>query len=175
MTHSVSRLARLLAYFSASSSEARPAALADVFRLLFMGDCIAYRQWQRSISGATYVKALDGPIPEEGRECIAGLVESGQATLQSVDDGKGAFEALVVLAPPDLDDFSTAERQVIDEFAARGRRGDFPGDQELGRQFIGWRAAPLGARVSYETVLVYTRPLTSVEEEWVEGLAVVGR
>ena len=165
MTHSVSRLARLLAYFSASSSEARPAALADVFRLLFMGDCIAYRQWQRSISGATYVKALAGPIPEEGREYIAGLV----------DDGKGAFEALVVLAPPDLDDFSTAERQVIDEFAARGRRRDFPDDQELGRQFIGWRAAPLGARVSYETVLVYTRPLTSVEEEWVEGLAVVGR
>lgn len=135
-------------------------------KLLFFSDFIAYEELGESITGAEYMALEFGPGPRHLLPIREEMVLDGDITIEHV----GLQQRVIAQRTPDKEQFSPAERKIVDRVIAVLEFQDAEWVSELSHKFLGWKAAwaetlvtGKRAMIPYETVHVSNRPLTEVE------------
>jgi hypothetical protein len=123
-------------------------------KILFYSDFIAYRDTGKSITGASYMRLDQGPVPKALIPVREKLLKASEAVVEErhLPSGKTQHR-LVALREPDISCFSAAQiaitEQVIDmlEGVNAQRTSDMTHDQI-------WEMAAYREEIPYETVFV---------------------
>lgn len=121
-----------------------------LYKLLYFSDFDCYEKYEQPLSGETYIRKTEGPVPSHFRKSIEELVGDGKIEECPKDQ-------YFSLAEPDLSLLSLNEIQVIDDVIShfkqsRHSHGDIP-----------WRLANDGEPLNYEAVF-YREPQYSVRD-----------
>lgn len=160
------RMEELILYLAEKSQSDEHFGKTKLNKLLFFCDFLAFRAWQRSITGDAYVKREFGPCPKGIIAALEALMGRGDCAPQVRERYGLRQDRIVALRPPNLGAFSAQEIGLIDEVLQA--LGDQNATQvsDLSHTFIGWKVADMGEEIPYEMLWVEgPRPLTPAETE----------
>jgi len=175
IVYDAQKFAELMLYVAQRSSQDAAFGRTKLNKILFYADFIAYGRRGRPITGATYQKMAQGPVPSESQAVREELKASGAAVEQPFTRGLHQGYRLVPLRDPDLDCFIASDIAVVDEVIEMLRDHDGSAVSELSHQFAGWRLAAMGEEIPYFTVCIPDEPLPLSPEEMEFGQQVAAR
>lgn len=137
---------------------------------MFFCDFMFYARFRRPITGATYRKEKNGPLPVHAfHPALERLVQTGRAAekrtrLAGYDHER---KALVALEPADLAVFSQEEQELAHMVVKRLWHLNGIGASDLSHEFIGWKLARPGEDIPYDTAFLdeVAAPLTPADIE----------
>ena len=144
-------------------------------KILFYSDFAAFGEWGRPLTGLEYCKYTHGPVAPQVDELVADLCRKGKATLE---ERLIADFAEIRVSP--TREFRGAgltanERSLADRYIDQFWNQPAGVVSDLSHDFIGWRAAAMGERIPYETMLLDFSPVTPEEDRWMLQILADGR
>lgn len=135
-------------------------------KILFYCDWVAYRRRGRPITGANYRKLPAGPVPRELLKARDALIDSGRVRLVARPVMTYVQHRLIPTSSVDpLEYFEQDELAIIDEVIDTLAPMTAAQVSELSHREIGWKAAPLGDDIPYETALL-SPDAPDDEDDW---------
>jgi hypothetical protein len=140
------KLSELVLYVAARSEHVRHFGLTKLHKILFFSDFRCYRDSQKTITGATYVKAKYGPVAKELDGIIDELQERGEALVvrRVLPVSRYEQKRLVPLRRPELGQFSGFEIAVVETVMDELRDLTAEDVSKLSHEFVGWKLAEMG-------------------------------
>ena len=121
-------------------------------KLLAFTDFYAIGQTGRSVTGVTYLKRPQGPVPQTFYEALDILSETGRARVDAVEVAGGHTQERVIALDDSSDVLSELDRYFADEMMQALRRYNAAQLSDLAhRQFVGWRLVDMGEAIPYKT------------------------
>jgi putative zinc finger/helix-turn-helix YgiT family protein len=144
---SLERLGKMMVYFAHRSNG--PLFKVKLMKLLFYSDFLHFARHRTSISGFPYARLNMGPVPDRFQQILAWLEGVGYGRLDDVPTGLGMGEALIPLAPADLQSFSDEEAE--DMNAVWEMLSDKSGAElkDISHREPAWLNTPHKERISY--------------------------
>jgi len=140
-------------------------------KVLYYSDFLAYAEFGRPITGATYQRLQNGPAPRQLLPIRDQLVETGDAVLVSVPAPKGPQDRLYARRSPDLSLFTATEISLVDAVMERLRYYDASHVSALSHREIGWRLTAPGETIPYSTVFISSDELPDEAFTWAQAVA----
>jgi len=157
-------LSELILYLAQRSESDPGFGKVKLAKLLAFTDFHAFAESGSSVTGVTYVKLREGPVPQDFYPVLEGLCEANRARIDRVEVPGGYTQERVIA----LDDPSPAlgdlHRYFADEMLRGLRRYNAAQLSDLAhRQFVGWRMVEMGEAIPYKTH--YISPLAPTANE----------
>lgn len=123
-------------------------------KILFFSDFFAYGKYGRSITGESYKKVANGPIPQHFYEIRDKLIESGDAVIQLKQTLVGTQHRLIPLREPDLTVFTPEDIAISDYVIGKLRTRNAQSVSGLSHKFYGWQITKTDEVIPYETIFL---------------------
>lgn len=123
-------------------------------KLLWLTDMLAYGRLGESVTGATYIRKLAGPVASEFLPQITNLQKEKAAAPQRVVRDGREIERWVALKPADVQKFSAREIQIAEEAVALFAKIDSPLISKWTHGLRGWRNSRMDEEIPYESILL---------------------
>lgn len=155
------KFAEMVLYVADKLRGERRGGATKLNKALYFADFAHVRKTGAPISGAEYQKLDHGPAPRRLRPVREQLLESGDATMASVEVFGYRQDVLVPERAADLSVFSAAEIATIDEVL-----NDLDGltarqVSDLSHEEPGWRMAEPGGTIPYHRAFVAKRQVST--------------
>ena len=158
------KLKELMLYVAWRFRDVERFGLTKLYKILFFADFAAFRDHEKKITEAVYVKAPRGPMPDGAAAVIRELVDAGDAEVRVLAPGSYEEQRLTPLRDLDVSLFTPEELRRVDELCDRFHDASALDLSDLSHEFVGWNAAPMGGRIREESVFV-SFPSPSPEDE----------
>lgn len=153
------RLRELIIYISQRSMFDPRFGVTKLNKLLWWTDTTAFGRRGRPVSGATYIRLPQGPVPDGIDELREQMRVDGDIAVSEVMHYGHRQHRPVALRSATLSAFTGEEIAIVDEIinAHQGRNARAVSNRSHGRM---WEALPMGSRMPYESVFVSDRKAT---------------
>ncbi|MHB1006596.1 MAG: Panacea domain-containing protein [Chloroflexota bacterium] len=156
----------LVLYVSKKTADDPRAGATKLNKILFFSDVLAYGQHGQPVSGATYVKLDNGPVPKQLLRTKAELVSAKEACEVNQQYFNRMQKRLIPMREPDLSVFSPAEIALVDQVIELFQSCNASDVSEISHAWsVGWQVARDSAEIPYETVLLSVPSLTQADIE----------
>lgn len=120
-------------------------------KILYFVDFLAFRRRGHPITGATYMRLSEGPVPREILKALDVLQGEGAIAVHPREFFQYVQKRAYALIAPNPNAFQPAERAIIDE-VLEALRGKSASDvSAISHQELGWQLARDGETIAYET------------------------
>lgn len=146
------KLANLIIYIAAKCQMDDAFGATKLNKILFTADFVAHGAWGRSISGATYRKLKNGPVPHELPIVRNRLERESKIVIQERSYFGRTQKRIIPMITPDLSIFTAEEIQLVDQVIAA--TGPLNGTQlsEWSHTLRPWLSARDGETIPYVAV-----------------------
>jgi hypothetical protein len=145
----------LVLYISAKSQNDPKFGRTKLNKILFYSDFMAFRMYNRPITGVEYRALENGPVPKRMIPILDQLKESGALVEHETRYFERQQIRQLALRPADLSVFSATEIALVDQVIDDLREHNATEVSELSHKFPGWKAAIAGEEsIPYE--MAYT-------------------
>ncbi len=163
----------LLLYIARRSEDDRKFGATKLNKLMFYSDFYAYQLTGKSITGHTYKKLPNGPVPKAMVPILKKLKLSGAIREEQRQHFARVQNRVVALREPDVTLFSATEISLVDSVMSELKDSNATDVSDGSHQFIGWKAAALGEDIPYQTALISGEPeATEADIAFAESLKV---
>lgn len=147
------RMRQLILYIAGRSQYDRHFGVTKLNKILWWSDTWAFGQTGQPISGATYLRLPQGPVPDGIDDLRDEMQRVGQIAIYEEQEFGFTRKKVVALRPADLTMFSGAEIALIDAVIDEHRTHNAKGvsNRSHGRM---WEAVPPLAQMPYESVFI---------------------
>lgn len=165
--------------FFAEQTKADSLGVTKLNKLLYYADFLHYRRFGRSITGDKYTRMQYGPVPSTGFNIIGvasgklvgdrPTVLEGKVRIRQTTYGGKKMTKIEGLSAPDLDVFSTSEREILEMVAKICRDLKLTGtrlSESTHMPDTPWSKTEENQVVSYDLIL--DEGATSLPKEYVE-------
>jgi len=162
----------VLLYISEKCSALPAFGATKLNKMLFYSDALAYALLGAPITGFDYQKLQNGPVPVNILRVKDEMVQSGDLSIKVVPlpSGKSQHRA-VAMRPPNLEEFSSEEIQIIDRVISTFQHSTADSVSEFSHQEVGWKAARLKETIPYGTILISDKPLADADIKRIQQFA----
>jgi len=127
-------------------------------KLLWITDMVSYGTLGASMTGATYIRKIRGPVASEFLpQAVVLEREKALAFQKVVRDGR-TIERAVALKPADILKFSQQEVQIADQALALFGKVESPTISEWSHGLRGWRHSRIDEEIPYESIFLEDDP-----------------
>lgn len=147
------RMRQLILYIAGRSQYDRHFGVTKLNKILWFSDTWAFGQTGRPISGATYLRLPQGPVPDGIDELREEMQRVGQIAIYEQQEFGRTRKKVVALKRADLSQFSGAEIAMLDAVMDEHRTHNAKGvsNRSHGRM---WEAVRPLHRMPYESVFI---------------------
>lgn len=163
-------LAELILYIAQQFRGDEPFGKTKLNKILFYSDFIRYGQTGDPITNQKYQRETWGPVNRGVPPVLEKLIEAGDLEISRETYLGQPQKRPVALRDPNLELFSGAQIELVDEVIEALRDVTATDVSALSHRFPGWRATPAGEIIPYETVFVSERELTEEEKSYAAEL-----
>jgi hypothetical protein len=158
------KLGELILYISQKSAFDEYFGATKLNKVLYFSDFIAYRNWDKPITGAEYFHLPQGPAPRRLVPVRSKLIAEEALIIQPVVLVQGWTQHRPVnLREPDLEIFSAREIALVDQVIDKLRGVTATGVSNLSHLELGWKLTRPGETIEYGTVFLSDAPLSNNE------------
>jgi hypothetical protein len=148
------RLKELMLYVAEKLADDAQFGSIKLNKVLFYSDFLAYGQFGRPITGATYRRLARGPAPRVLPEIRAQLIEDREAVEAPGTRFGHQRSRLVPLRSADLSIFSALEIALVDTVIEDFRQKNAYQVSEYSHKEAAWQLAPTGEDIPYSAVFL---------------------
>lgn len=159
----VGKLASLILYIADKCQTDASFGATKLNKILFTVDFMAYGAWGESVSGATYMRLGNGPVPRELLAVRGQLIEEGRVCIQEREYYGRIQKRLVPLAEPDMSGFTEQEMRLVDQVTADFGRYNATQLSNWTHTLRPWLAAGDREEIPYYTVFTFMDAPASAE------------
>jgi uncharacterized phage-associated protein len=160
------RLQEMILYLATRSARDPKFGKVKLQELMYYADFAAYRKLGRSISGADYFHAPNGPVLEDLDPAVTHMAAEGSVAVRYERRPPAVTYAEVVEPRRALRDIlSQDERAIMDDVVRRYRSLSGSELSELVHKELGWRLTRNGEKIPYRTAWLSAKPLTDEQIE----------
>jgi hypothetical protein len=162
-----------LMLYAAEKSTADPAfGAVKLNKILFFSDFLSFGLTGEAITGATYKKQINGPVPNQLKPIARQIANDKDGVFVKRPRFNRIQIRLVPMRPANRHRFSAEELDLIDEVIndLSGRNAAEVSQLSHDRS-VAWQLAAIGEEIPYEAVFLSARPLTSIDIERGQQLA----
>jgi hypothetical protein len=146
------RLGELILYIAQRSTNDRWFGKVKLAKLLAFSDFYAFGRIGNPITGATYIKLPEGPVPERFYTTLGRLVDHGRAEIRPTRAPGDLIQERVIALDGPAPIFSDLELSFVKEMLSGLERYNAKELSDLAhRQFVGWQQAELRQPIPYAT------------------------
>lgn len=150
------KFAALILYIAHRCRNDKRFGTMKLCKILYYCDFEAYRRFSKPITGATYTKMGNGPVPLDVYKTRRMLIRDDKANVEPVAVGSYYEDRLI---PVDDhielgDDFSDDEREIIDETIDRLSPMNGTEASALSHGEFGWQAVEFDEPIPYAAALI---------------------
>ena len=161
------RFADLILYIASKCQNNEAFGATKLNKILFTADFLAYGAWGRPVSGATYRRLKNGPVPYELLIVRNQLEREGKIVIQDRNYFGRTQKRIVPLAAPDLSKFTAEEIQLVDQVIAAEWQMNGTQLSEWTHTLRPWLSARDGETIPYSTVFTLEDiPVSSEGLSW---------
>lgn len=135
-------------------------------KVLFWSDFECFAKTGRSITGLSYEKLPNGPVPENYDSVLNFMQREGELSLMPEQAGAYTQYRPVALVEPDLSLFSDTEREIIDRVISQHQTMTAGEASAYSHGTIGWQVARPRERIPIGTALIVEPPPDLTEEDY---------
>lgn len=166
------KLGELILYISQRSAFDEYFGATKLNKILYFSDFLAYRNWDKPITGAEYFHLPQGPAPRRLVPVRQKLIDDNHLRIQPVPLVAGRVQHRPVnLREPNLEVFTAREISLVDQVIGSLRGITATGVSELSHLEFGWKLTRQGETIDYGTVFLSDAPLTDAELSNVRRIA----
>jgi len=167
MTFHRDKFRELILYFAERSEDDPFFGAVKLNKQLFFTDFLAYAEFGSPVTGATYKRLPQGPVPHQLLPVQNELVQHGEAEV--VDRNHFGYKQKRTIArrPADLDLLDERERTHIEEVFELVRPFSATDVSNFSHTWLAWELAEPGQTIPYSAAFLSARPPT--EEEFERG------
>lgn len=157
----------LVVYIAKHSEDDPTFGSIKLNKVLYYADFAAYRNLGHPITGASYRKLREGPVPNEFLAARADLVETGDASIEERPYFTGVQKRLAIRKErnPDYELFTPPERDLIDAIIAYFHGKTARETSDFSHREPGWILAEDFEDIPYPTAWLSSEPLDQDAEE----------
>lgn len=156
----------LILYIAAKSGDDPRFGAVKLNKILYFSDFIAFRKLGHSITGATYRKLNEGPVPREMLSTRTLMLDTNEVTIEYRQYFNGVQQRIVPLREPNTDIFAQAELDIVNEAITELWSMNARQTSDYSHMEIGWKAARTGEDIPYETAWLSPDPIPQEAEEY---------
>lgn len=147
------RLREMILYISACSAYDRAFGVTKLNKLLWWSDTSAFGIRRRPITGATYIRLPQGPVPQGIDAIRDDMQRLGEIAISRVEHYGRVIHRVVPLRRHDLSLFTGEEIAIVDEIVLQNRVSNAT---SVSRRSHGrmWEALKQGQPMPYESVFI---------------------
>ncbi len=165
------KLRELVLYIALRSDGDAYFGVTKLNKLLFAIDVEALRQRGATITGQTYLKRENGPVPQDINAALHALQDAGALVVRDGNVGGYAQRRPFALKDPDLEVFHPAEIALVDRVLETYRSYAASYLSRLSHQTLGYRSVEMYEPIPLGFELISQRELTPSERAHARGLA----
>lgn len=165
------KFAELILYISDRHDADEHYGSVRLAKTLFYADFLFYRQTGRSITGATYVRKEQGPVPAELLGTRNRLQRERALVIEERRVHGSAQERPVARRRADLSAFTAEEIGVVDYVLGKLEGVAENAASELSERFMAWDFAEDGEEIPYQTAFLSKRQPTAEDHAFARELA----
>jgi hypothetical protein len=167
------KLGELILYISQKSAFDEYFGATKLNKILYFSDFIAYRNWDKPITGAEYFHLPQGPAPRRLVPVRRQLIREEALVIQKIQTVGGWTQLRPVsLREANLDLFSAREIALVDEVIDKLRGITATGASNLSHLEFGWKLTRENETIEYGTVFLSDAPLSPAELHHLQETAV---
>jgi hypothetical protein len=151
------KLAELILYISDRHETGERFGSVRLAKTLFYADFLFYAQKGRSITGETYVRKDQGPVPTHLLSTCDRLQRERALLMEEGLVDGSARKIAIPTRPADLSAFTTEEIDIVDYVLDKLERVSGTAASELAHRFRAWELAEDGEEIPYETAFLSER------------------
>src|SRR5216110_2281705 len=110
----MNKLEEMILYIAHRSQDDVSFGATKLNKILFIADFAAYGIWQESMTGATYKRLQNGPVPSELPNARKNLISKGRAKIVETEYFGRVQHRVIPLANPDLSIFTKQQINLVD-------------------------------------------------------------
>ncbi len=153
----------LIHYVVARVAANRPINVASLFKIVWLIDASHFLFANQTLSGLSYVRRVDGPIPTNAEALMEALEVRGN--IRRVLEGDPESEEKVVCTKPcEHNFFSSLEQQCIDSIVADATNTEKSWIKRFNMNY-GWSIIPLGQDIPQSAFLAWRIRVPSRNEQ----------
>ncbi len=157
--NSTEKLQELILFVANRSEEDPKFGSIKLNKLLFFADFLAYVKLGKSITGQTYMRLDNGPVPRVMLPTLKSMQQDGTIAIKERDHYGKTQKVHVALREANLKGFSSEEIAIVTEVLDAMRSKNAKGISLLSHKFDGWKLAKDKEDIPYEVALVqFTKP-----------------
>ena len=147
------RLRELIVYIAQKSALDPGFGVTKLNKILWWSDLRSFGQMGRTITGVTYLRLPQGPVPDGIDDLRNRMAVSGDIAISNQERFGRVQQRVVPLRSPDLSDFGGKEIAIVDAilYEHRGETAKGVSSRSHGRM---WEALPQRAPMPYESVFI---------------------
>lgn len=141
-------------------------------KILCYSDFLMYGYYGQSITGATYLRYPDGPVPSELWSAEKALEENGDAIMFDAPYFEHVQKRLLAMRDARLEVFGARELVIVDQVMHDLRADNATQVSERSHtELIGWQIAGDREEIPYDTIFLSHEKVSKEDEEWVREVA----
>lgn len=163
------RLGELILYIAKRSTNDRWFGKVKLAKLLAFSDFYAFGRIGNPITGATYIKLPEGPVPERFYATLGRLVDEGRAEIRPTKAPGDLIQERVIALDDPAPIFSDLQLSFVKQMLVGLERYNAKELSDLAhRQFVGWQHAEWRQPIPYATH--HISPIAPTDAEIQRGL-----
>lgn len=164
------RLKELILYIADHSEDDSNFGTVKLNKILYFADFQAYVHLGEPITGVTYIKLDNGPVPEDFYSVRAEMLAAGDIIIKSRQRYEHVQERVIALRMPQLALFTAEEISLVDEviYELRERNASEVSEMSHGRA---WQVARHKERIPYNAALLSSEGVTAEDIAITQRLA----
>lgn len=165
------RLTELILYIAEKSRGDPAFGATKLNKILFLVDFFAYGFWGNSITGATYKRLRNGPVPHELPIAKNILLSQGRAEEILREYYGRPQKRLVPISGSDCSLFTREEITLVDQVIKECSELNATNLSDWSHQLKPWLLSKDGEEIPYETIFILRdTPVSSDDISWAEAM-----
>lgn len=144
-------------YCCSQCSDSKSWGLVKLMKILFYADFVAYEELGHAITGATYVKLPQGPVPTESKPLQDRMVEERDIALEIRKVIDFTEVRPVAVREPNLEVFSPQEVSILDRMISWIKPMTAKQISTHSHDHPGWKMVKMNEQIPYSSALLTSR------------------